>query len=450
LLATTFIAALAGPALAQFETRFDIHDPGEPYSLAVGDFNRDGILDLAVAGGANGRVSVLLGNGDGTFGEPVFYHGGTTINTDGDLRNIGILDLVGTNALAKTIGVMLGNGDGTFGPLTQYPDTKGTPLDVALGDLTNNNIQDVVAIDGGGYCPCISVLLGNGDGTFQRQTHFPAPFPANALVLGDFNRDGNLDMVTVGLFGGNSEFGVLLGNGDGTFTAGKSYPTYFGPQAVVAADFTGHHTLDIAVAAPEGGTISIFLGNGEGSFRAGQTIGASFPAYLVTADFNGDGIADLAVLTGFSNSYVSVFLGNGDGTFQPGIDFPAAQAAAIASGDFNGDVQPDIALGNYLGNSVITLLNTGTVSFSPTTRLNFNKQAIGTTSAPKTVKLTNSGSTGLEIFSMKASAQFGVSSTCGTVLGAGATCNLSITFSPNRKAPNPVRLRLRIAPLQSR
>jgi Abnormal spindle-like microcephaly-assoc'd, ASPM-SPD-2-Hydin/FG-GAP-like repeat len=184
------------------------------------------------------------------------------------------------------------------------------------------------------------------------------------------------------------------------------------------------------VAEPIGGAISIFLGNGDGTFRAAPTIGADFPAAVRSADFNGDGIQDIVVVTGLTSSVVSVFLGAGDGTFGPEMDFPAEAAGALTVGDFNGDGLIDIVVGAYLDNEVITLLNTGAASFSPTTPLTFKKQAIGTKSAAQKVTLTNTGKTPLTISAMKVAGQFGMSSTCGKGVAAGKSCTISVTFSP--------------------
>jgi hypothetical protein len=423
------VLACGTSALAQLETRASISDPGEPQSLAVSDFNGDGFPDLAVAS-FNGDLSVLLGNGDGTFRKPVLYKANDA-NTviSGDLRNNGISDLVVTNPDRGSIGVLLGNGDGTFQPVVLYPDPKKDPVFAAFGDFNNDGNLDVVVIDEIG-CYCIGVLLGNGNGTLQPAMYTPAPYPTQVLGVGDFNGDGNLDLVTAGQFGGTNLMGVLLGNGDGTFRRGASYAVYNGPQSIAVADFNGDHILDVAVAEPEGGAISIFLGNGDGTFRAAPTIGASFPGSVVSADLNGDGIPDLVAVTSFNSNLISLFLGNGDGTFQPEMDFTAVVAGGIAVGDFNGDQKTDIAVGGYIGNSVLTLLNTGTVAFSPTTPLNFKKQAVGTTSTAQKVTLTNTGKTGLKIASMKASAQFGVTSTCGSSVAAGANCTISVTFTP--------------------
>jgi autotransporter translocation and assembly factor TamB len=133
---------------------------------------------------------------------------------------------------------------------------------------------------------------------------------------------------------------------------------------------------------------------------------------------------------------LNVLLGNGDSTFKPAMTFPLpGESAAIALGDFNGDHRNDIAVADYLGNAVITLLNTGVARFSPTTPLNFKKQATGTTSAPQTVTLTNTGKAELRIASMKAAGQFAMTSTCEKSVAAGANCTISVTFSPKTQGP---------------
>ena len=159
------------------------------------------------------------------------------------------------------------------------------------------------------------------------------------------------------------------------------------------------------------------------------------PYAIATGDFNRDGNLDLAVVTfGGGNGGVSILLGNGDGTFQPGSFYPGGTwSTYVAVGDFNGDRKPDIVIADHRYDYVITLLNTGVVSFSPTTPLNFQNQPVGTTSPPQKVKLTNTGTTTLRIASMKASARFGVTSTCGNSVAAGADCTISVTFSPTKQ-----------------
>jgi hypothetical protein len=438
----TVLAALvalffaAGPAWAQFETRASVPVLSNPISMAVGDFNHDGKWDLAVATEFNGGVAVLLGNGDGTFKPATYYTAGGAESSGSiataDLRGNGTLDLVVVNDSINALQVLLGNGDGTFGKPTSYP-MPSQPVAVAAGDFNGDHKLDLVVATVGGFCPCISVLLGNGDGTFQEPpiTIMPPVSPV-AIGLGDFNHDGNLDVVTVGESVSGSEVGVLLGNGDGTFTPGANYTFGLGlPQSVAVGNFNRDGNLDLAVAFPLGGSIDILLSDGDGTFRRGAILPGLFASDVRAADLKGDGKLDLVFLTGESSDELSVAWGNGDGTFQPAISFPLAwETSAPTVADFNGDHQNDIVVANYLGNSVTTLLNTGVVSFSPIAPLNFGKQATGTTSEPQTVTLTNTGTTELKIASMKAAGEFGMTSTCKKSVAAGANCTISVRFTP--------------------
>jgi hypothetical protein len=426
--------------LAQFETRASVPVLQNPIAIAVGDFNGDGKLDLAVSAFYNGKIAVLLGNGDGTFDDAAYYDVGGNETTGyivaADLRGEGVLDLVVTDDLSNQVQVLFGNGDGTFGPPTAY-STPDYPAVVMAGDFSGHK-ADLVTVDESGYCHCISVLLGNGNGTFQEPPiNTLPPTPPVAIGIGDFNRDGKLDIVSVGQFGSANQADILLGNGDGTFTPGDSYTLGSDPQSVAVADFNGDHILDLAIADAESGDIDLLLGNGDGTFRQGPVIsGLAFPGAIQKGDFNGDGKVDLAFLTGVHSTVLNVLLGNGDGTFKPVMTFPLpGESAAIALGDFNGDHRNDIAVADYLGNAVITLLNTGLARFSPTTPLNFDKQAVGTTSAPQTVTLTNAGKAELKIASMKAAGQFAMTSTCEKSVAAGANCTISVTFSPKTQGP---------------
>jgi large repetitive protein len=434
---TVFLTAAAGlPAFAQFETRGSFQVLESPISIAVGDFNRDGKSDIAVATSFNGGVAILLGNGDGTFKPATYYTVGAAETTRSivsvDLRGKGILDLVVINDLDNALEVLVGKGDGTFGPAVSYA-TPDSPAFVGAGDFNGDHILDLVTIDQSGICPCISVLIGNGDGTFREPPiNTMPPDPAASIGIGDFNHDGKLDLVTVGQFGSASEAGVLLGNGDGTFTPGMTYVVGSNPQSVAVADLNGDHNLDLAVADAFGGSIDILLGNGDGTFNQGAVIPTlSFPGGIQKSDFNGDHKVDLVIVTGLSNTVVSEYLGNGDGTFQAALNFPVlGEAATLGVGDFNGDHHNDIVVTNFNGNSVVTLLNTGTVRFSPTTPLNFHKQTVGTTSVPQTIKMTNAGKNALAISSMTLKGQFDMSSTCGKHVAPGAKCAIRVTFSP--------------------
>jgi hypothetical protein len=440
-----FTAAFSRPSSAQFETRGSFTAADFPNSIAVGDFNHDGKLDLAVAPtnsipGFGTEVLVLLGNGDGTFQPAVHYAVGTVPNSVAvaDFNNDGNLDLAVSNGQSDSVSVLLGNGDGTFQPATTFA-TRQDPILVMVGDFNGDGKLDIATLnlsDNTGRCDCVAIFLGNGDGTFQEPPIITTPsLPAFGLGVGRFTAGKNLDLAVSEEFGTTNQVEILLGKGDGTFQPGAIYPVGAGPNAIAVADFNGDHNLDLAVAESEEDAIGVLLGNGDGTFQSQVLYGAYAPLWVTAADLNGDNKQDLVVAdiaaNSLTNTGVSVLTGNGDGTFQRSVYYRGGNANRfVAVGDFNGDRKPDIVYAASGSTYVTVLLNTGVVAFKPTTPLNFKKQKAGTTSAPRTVTLTNTGKTALSISSMKATGQFGMTSTCGSSVAAGANCAISVTFSP--------------------
>ncbi|MFZ0319217.1 MAG: FG-GAP-like repeat-containing protein [Candidatus Sulfotelmatobacter sp.] len=426
------VVTLTTPLLAQFETRGSFVAETFPYSIAVGDFNHDGKLDLAVVSVCcpSGGVSILLGKGDGTFQTAVDYPAGSSPESvvAVDLNHDGNLDLAVASQSAY-ISILLGNGDGTFQPATESPAVPTFERHITTGDFNGDGKPDLVMR---ADQSAVTVLLGNGDGTFQNALTTYAPFDVTALGVGDFNRDGKLDLVTAGTFGGDSSVNVWIGNGDGTFDYGANYPGGEVPEAIAVADFNRDGKLDLAINDSEGVGISVMLGNGDGTFQTAVEYPIPFNNWVTAADLSGDGKLDLAVINGFApNTGVTVFPGNGDGTFGSGTFYSAgSDANFVAIGDFNGDGKKDMAVTDNRYDDVIVLLNTGVASFSPTTPLVFKKQSVGTKSAAQKVTLTNTGKTPLSISAMKASGQFAMSSTCGKGVAAGKSCTISVTFSP--------------------
>jgi hypothetical protein len=206
----------------------------------------------------------------------------------------------------------------------------------------------------------VTVLLGNGDGSFQTPSYYPAGSEVNVVKLADLNGDGNLDLVAVngaGL-GGTSGASVLLGNGDGTFQPAVTYAAGRFPQDVAVGDFNGDGIPDLALASLGDGTVVVLLGHGDGTFDAGGTYLVGPSAYSVdTADFNGDGNLDLA-LANQGNGTVSVLLGNGDGSFETPLNYAVGmQPIYLVTGDFNGDGFPDLAVANQGESTLSVLLN---------------------------------------------------------------------------------------------
>ena len=414
---------------------------GSCSGVAVGDFNKDGNMDLVVANVNANSISVLLGNGDGTFQAHVDYATGIWPESVavGDFNGDGKPDLAVANFYGNSISILLGNGDGTFQAQVEYA-TASFPSPVAVGDFNRDGKLDLAVASS--QDNNVSVLLGNGDGTFQPPVNYSAGSGPSSVAVGDFNGDGRLDLVVAdqGTTNGDNKINVLLGNGDGTFQPAVSYNTGPNPTSVAVADFNADGKLDLVVATNgniSNNTVSILLGNGDGTFQAhvDYQTGSSNPSSVAVGDFNGDGKLDLVVADLFSAD-VRLLLGNGNGTFGTAASYAAgAGSSSVAVGDFNDDGRLDIAVTD---SGVSVLLHATTDSLSKTS-LTFAPQTVGTISAPQTVTLTNTGTLTLTISSVAVTgtnaSDYRQINTCDSSLPSGGKCTITVTFAPTDRGP---------------
>jgi hypothetical protein len=332
-------------AVAAFSTA-DYGVEASPLRASTGDFNGDGNVDLAVSDNGGAAVSILLGNGDGTFQSPTEYaiDGYPVSAVVGDFNGNGKLDLaVPYNISGKGgLAILLGNGNGTFQSGASYTTACDATTTGITADFNRDGNLDLLIL-GGGCGNTISVWLGNGNGTFQPPVNYTVGVAAIEAAAGDFNGDGFLDIAVANA--ASSTVSVLLGNGDGTFQPAVSYATPSGPQGVSIADLNGDGKLDLII--PNSTSVSVLLGNGDGTF-AGHidypVAGGCLRSRV--GDFNEDGKLDVVVTT--PAPAVELLLGNGDGSFQPAFSVPTTGVPIgpedVVVADFNRDGRLDVAI----------------------------------------------------------------------------------------------------------
>lgn len=351
-----------------------------PTFITAADLLGSGTEDLVVSNFTDNTVSVLLGNGDGTFQTQVPYDVGTgpVCVATGNFTQSGYLDLAVANQGANTISILLGNGDGTFQTQTTIPTGNQPSFVVAadMHDTTGTGYLDLVVANKKDNT--IAIYQGNGDGTFQNPTliTLPAGYSPSSLVAADFNGDGHLDLAVTDQ--GNNSVSVFLGNGNGTFGARTDYPVGNSPVWVSTADFNADGIPDLAVAnngqptdTLAGNSVSILLGQanpnntsvGTGAFGTQTAYAAgNGPTSIAVADYNVDGIPDLAV-TAQSDNSVAVLLGQGPGTFGPYFELPVGtDPLSIVTEVFDTSGRAEVATANNGSNNATVILNDASFS----------------------------------------------------------------------------------------
>lgn len=431
---TNTVSIMLGQANAAFAPPVNYPIGNSPYAFIAADLRKDKRIDLITVNIPNGidapgTISVLLGNGDGTFAAHVDYDVGDypTGVVAGDFNDDGKIDLAVSNNFDNTISILYGNGDGTFKPQVVV-DVASGPVSIATGDFNGDGKLDLIASCVGSSV--VSVLLNDGKGKFTL-VNSPSELsgPGLSLVItGDFNGDGNIDAIISSqiqeqlyflagegngsfkssvplskqdlgeiysltsadinndgkvdlVFGTVAPVGlfVMLGEGNGKFKA-PLVSTVIGGKSIALADVNGDGLLD--AVTPAGTSLEISLGDGKGQFGISKTTSIPGPVYgpdsTVAADFNGDGKLDLAIAqTNFPNGQISVFLGNGKGGFGAPIVSPLLSEAInnqdqMLLGDFNGDGKPDLIVMDDYSTGFQVLLGNGDGSFQAPVNTDLN------------------------------------------------------------------------------
>ena len=354
-----FVAVPAGVTLFSGATILS-SGVSTPFTVAVGDFNRDGRPDLAVTNGADNTVTVFLANGAGGYAAPVKFNSGGTQPSKVvavDFNHDGYLDLAVANSFSNAVSIFLGDGSGAFSAGAAIG--VGTqPYNLAVADFNNDTKPDLAVVNYGSNS--VTILTGDGNGGFTTSaTMNTGGSNPLGVAVGDFDGDGRPDLAVTNYNSGT--VGVLLATGNNSFAQVVTLSTKgSGSASVVAADINGDGQLDLAVANDYSNTIGVLLGKGAGQFLTATLLlcGTTSPYNIAAADFNGDGHVDLAVST---ESAAQVFLngGNGSTIYLCGNTSHTGQGAfsGITVADLDGNGQPDIVVANANDNSVGILTN---------------------------------------------------------------------------------------------
>ena len=361
------IAVLYGYGNGTFQSATLNPAGNAPVAVAAADLNGDGRPDVVATNPSADSLTIMLATAGGGFGSPVglpLGPGGSVAPvsvTAADFNGDGRIDLAAVGSSSGLVYVTIGNGDGTFHAPVAYAAAPGANF-IVTADVNGDGHPDLlVASQGppGGVKGSVSVLLGNGDGTFRPAVNYAAGSHPVRLAAADLNRDGKIDLAVAdfGTAGSATDPGsleILLGNGDGTFLPALKSAAGVNPNLIVAGDWNGDGKPDLAIGRQDSSAhsfIDVWLGNGDGTFQAPVSNATSGGlSDLRAADFTGAGKLSLVVAHCCAVAGTGYLAGNGDGTFQAENPFPGGPATAgLAVGDMNGDGRPDLVVANMTG-----------------------------------------------------------------------------------------------------
>ncbi len=369
--APAFLGAFFGRSEGDVSDRLPVNTLSGVSTVALADLNGDAVLDLALPHANQALVSVNLGSGDGLFSAPKTFNAGQRplMVVTGDFSGDTVPDLVILNGdPANKVSVLPGNGDGTFGAAqaAQTTSTLQDPKLMVSGDFTGDGLLDVFVAASNQ----LRLHPGNGDGTLGARTPIatgPVGDLATSILAGDFSNDGELDLVLI-----EGDLPRLrLGQGNGDLGAPVSLLSNVSAESVAAGDFNGDGALDLAVTEPSFDFVTVLLGNGNGTFQPPRHFATgSGPTSIAVTDVNGDGALDLGVSNGQSVD-LSVLLGDGAGSFSARVFRAQVNLVGLFVDDRNGDLAPDLVVGESNTRSARVLLNDGAGLFSQAQSFSF-------------------------------------------------------------------------------
>ena len=372
---TGTVLILIGTGQGTFErTLVTVTDTFGPLYLLAADFNQDSRLDIAIANNWNSSIYLMLGNGDGTFRYPRVYSTGfgsfPSSITVGDVNGDERLDIVVTNNGSNNVGIFLGHDQGVFRSDQLYSTgPSSNPKSVVVADFNQDGIIDIAV--GNNQADTIGIFLGTAGGVFLNQTTYSTGSNSSPsdIISGDFNKDAHLDLVVTASKA--DSLGFFFGNGRGTFSEMISLSTGndSSPQSVAVGDLNRDTNLDLVVGKYGTASIGVYLGYGNGSFAKETnyvTEGISNPTTVVMADMNGDKYLDVVVADSLANNF-SIFYGDGNGGFLNTTIYTShygLSATSLTVSDVNQDSHLDIVIAYSLSHNIGVFLGDSNGTFT--------------------------------------------------------------------------------------
>jgi len=415
------------------------------HTLALNDFNGDGLQDLAVAGNNSNSIAIYSGNGTGGFSQlSVVLAGSESFAlTTSDFNGDGYADLASANKNSNRVTVYFGNGSGAFGTSISLPVGAG-PRSIVSGDFNNDGKADFATADHDSHT--VSIRFGDGFGGFNNFIVLSAGMNPRSIISVDFNNDGHADLATAN--SGSDNVSVFSGNGLGSFNVMPVITVGTAPFSLASADLNNDGKQDFLIANHNSNTVSVRLGDGFGLFTGSIDLPVgNNPGAVVTGDFNGDGYTDFATAN-YSGHSISLRLGKGDGTFIVlANENLANNPRSILTGDFNNDGRQDLAALNTGPGNISVLpgsineieiqgngavIASGDNSPSQTDYTDFGNVS---NNLIRAFTIRNNGSVNLKVSSMFITGNDSALFTIGgislpAIVSAGSSITFTISFTP--------------------